>query len=394
MLGRDAIYKWIMPTLGIDPNSETVVLPTELHNQLEEAVDKEVERIEEPLDNIHLRVGTFLEAFVRERLKNMGVKIRAKNTMITHPDYPYITMNIDGMAGNTVEEIKCISTYRMKEFGEDFSDEASPQYASQAHHYMLHPKFEKAYLRVLFLSPSEKELIDRMVRGMIIRYIDKQDVVLGDELVEFQIPRFGAVLMNTEKREEYRTDSCSMNLEVVQNLVDIAPLKTYEFHADDIDREKLIGPYTDMWYRAQHNIPCIPTTLEDCQLLYEGYSSGTSKIAGDLEKRLVAEGETIKARMKVDKKRLGEIDGQLMLEAGDTDILLGAGGVVLCKFGQKYSPTKDEAVLAQSLEPKVLKDYYKPVPDWKKVEKEQPEVFQKCRIKTARNVQWPRSKKK
>lgn len=389
MHGRDAIYKWVAPALGIN---DITIMPEELSEKLEEAVDLEESMLTGNLDNIHIRVGTFLEDFVRTRLKNMGINIRKKTQHMVHPDYPFITANIDGRESDTVEEIKCISVYRKNEFGDEYTNEAAPDYTCQIDHYMLFPQFKHGKLRVLFLSESEKELVDRMIRSMIIKYIDKQDVVLGDELIEFQIPRYGAVLMNTEKREEYRADSCSMNLDVIQNLVDIAPLKTYEFHKDIVTGEKLINAYKDFWHRASHNIPCIPSILEDCQLLYEGYNSSTSKIAGDLEKRLSAERNIINIRMKTDKDRMADINSELMIEAGESDIVLGAGGKPLFKIGQKWSSVKDKSALVNLLGIDDIGKYYKNIIDWELVEKDIPDIYQKCRVKSARNIQWPRKK--
>lgn len=385
MNGREAIEKWVAPALSI---TDTTILPAELSGELEVAIDKEEARLNEDLDNIHTRVGTFLEAFVRERLKGMGINVRVKNEYMIHPDYPFVTANIDGRESDTVEEIKCISVYRKGEFGDEYTDESAPDYAAQIHHYLLFPQFKTGRLRVLFLSPSEKELVDRMVKTHILKHTSDK---LDQEVI---VPRFGAVTMTAEKMEEYQEGGlCSMNLDVIQNIVDIAPLKTYEFHKDETVSEKLIAEYKDLWHRAEHNIPCIPTTIEDCQLLYEGYSSGTSKIAGDLEKRLCAERDITDARMKADKKRLGIINGDLMIEAGESDIVLGAGGKALFKIGQKFSPSKDESVLMTELGPDGIRPYYKNIVDWKAVEKDKPDVYQKCRIKSARNIQWPRSKK-
>lgn len=384
MHGREAIEKWVAPALSI---TDTTILPAELSGELEAAIDKEEARLNEDIDSIHTRVGVFLEAFVRERLKGMGINVRVKNEYMIHPDYPFITANIDGRESDTVEEIKCISVYRKGEFGDEYTDECAPDYAAQIHHYLLFPQFKTGRLRVLFLTPSEKELVDRMVKTHILKHTsDKLDQ-------EVMVPRFGAVTMTAEKMEEYAESGlCSMNLDVIQNIVDIAPLKTYEFHKEESVSEKLITEYKDLWHRAEHNIPCIPTTIEDCQILYEGYSSGTSKIAGDLEKRLCAERDIIVARMKTDKDRLPKIMAELMIEAGDTNIVLGAGGKALFKIGQKFSPSKDEGVLVEEMDAKVLQDYYKPVPDWKGVEKDYPDIYARCRIKSARNIVWPRKK--
>ncbi len=359
----------------------------------------EEKRLLEDLDNIHVRVGTFLEDFVRARLKKSGINIRKENQLLVHPDYDYVTANLDGREFDTVEEIKCISIYRKGEFGDEYTDSVPMDYACQGHHYMLFPQFNHARLRCLFLSPSEKELVDRMIRSHILKYVAQSGIQLTDIPVEITVPRYGTVYMTLKKAEEYieGTDGggpvCSMNLDVIQNLVDIAPLKSYSLDYDEEIAEHQLSEYKDLWHRATNMIPCVPRTAEDCQLLYNGVSTGKIMIASDEVKRLTAERAEIAARMKTDKNRLGIIIDSLMVEGGDVDTVTGAEGIILFKIGRTWSKSKDEGMLLELVGDKDISKYYKTgIVDWKAVEAGLPEVYQKCRYKTDRSIKWPRGK--
>ena len=360
-------------------------------------------RIEADLDNIHVRVGTFLEDFVRARLKSQGINIRRENQLLVHPDLDYVTANLDGRESDTVEEIKCISIYRMKEFGDEYSDDMPMDMACQGHHYMLFPQFNHARLRCLFLSPSEKELVDRMIRSHILKYVAQSGIQLSDTPVEITVPRYGTVYMTLKKAEEYIEGNseegggpvCSMNLDVIQNLVDIAPLKSYSLDYDEEIAGHQIDEYKDLWHRATNMLPCVPRTVEDCQLMYNGTSADTTMIASDEVKRLTAERATISARMKEDKIKLEKIMDTLMIESGDADTITGAEGIILFKIGRTWSKSKDEDMLLKLVGGKDISKYYKTgIIDWKAVEAEVPEVYQKCRYKTERSIKWPRGKGK
>ena len=390
MHGIEAIKRY-MPKVSPEGN-----VITEADWQAEEI------RLNQGIDSIHIRVGVFLEDFVCARLKKSGINIRRKNQLMVHPDIDYVTANLDGHESDAVEEIKCISIYRMKEFGDEYTDDVPMDYACQGHHYMLFPQFKHARLRCLFLSPSEKELVDRMIRSHILKYVAQSGIQLTDTPVEITVPRYGTVYMTLKKAEEYIEGNseegggpvCSMNLDVIQNLVDIAPLKSYSLDYDEEIAEHQLSEYKDLWHRATNMIPCVPRTVEDCQLMYNGASTDKTMIASDAVKRLTAERAEIAARMKVDKIKLEKIMDTLMIESGDADTITGAGGIILFKIGRTWSKSKDENMLAELVGKDISKYYKTGIIDWKAVEAGLPEVYQKCRYKTERSIKWPRGKGK
>lgn len=95
--------------------------------------------------------GTVLEDMVAKEFElRTEKKVRRRNAMFQHPDYPYIIANIDRMVvgEKAILECKTTSAYNADEWK---NDEIPAPYIVQAQHYLgvLGPEYEKAYVAVL-----------------------------------------------------------------------------------------------------------------------------------------------------------------------------------------------------------------------------------------------------
>lgn len=95
--------------------------------------------------------GTMLEELVaKEFERRTGKKVRRRNAIFQHPEYPYIIANIDRfvVGEKAILECKTTSAYNADEWKNDEIPEA---YIVQAQHYLgvLGPEYKKAYFAVL-----------------------------------------------------------------------------------------------------------------------------------------------------------------------------------------------------------------------------------------------------
>ena len=105
-------------------------------------------------DNEAMRQGRDLEQYVAERfMEATGKKVRRRNAMLQHPEYPFITANIDRwVAGeNAGLECKTTSVLNRCKFSQG---EFPPRYYVQCMHYMAVTGAERWYLAVLVLNKA------------------------------------------------------------------------------------------------------------------------------------------------------------------------------------------------------------------------------------------------
>lgn len=96
--------------------------------------------------------GTDLEDYVAKRfVQETGKKVRKSTFMYVHPDYEFITANIDRfvVGENAGLECKTTSVYNKADFE---NGEIPHYYYCQCMHYMAVMGFDKMYLAVLVLS--------------------------------------------------------------------------------------------------------------------------------------------------------------------------------------------------------------------------------------------------
>ena len=106
---------------------------------------------EEP-DNEAMRQGRDLEQYVAERfMEATGKKVRRRNAMLQHPEYPFMTANIDRwvVGENAGFEAKTTSVLNRAKFAQG---EFPPNYYVQCVHYMAVTGAERWYLAVLVLN--------------------------------------------------------------------------------------------------------------------------------------------------------------------------------------------------------------------------------------------------
>ena len=118
--------------------------------------------------------GTVLEDVVaREFTKRTGKRVRRKNGMLHHPEYPFMLANIDRLVVGEPAGLECKTTgeYNKHEWGDD-GEEIPPEYLLQVMHYMAVTGFEHWYMAVLiggnkfkwFRVDRDQELIDYLIK--------------------------------------------------------------------------------------------------------------------------------------------------------------------------------------------------------------------------------------
>jgi putative phage-type endonuclease len=103
-------------------------------------------------DNEAMRQGRDLEQYVAERfVEATGKKVRRRNAMLQHPEYPFMIADIDRwvVGENAGLECKTTSVLNRAKFNQG---EFPPNYYVQCMHYMAVTGAERWYLAVLVLN--------------------------------------------------------------------------------------------------------------------------------------------------------------------------------------------------------------------------------------------------
>jgi putative phage-type endonuclease len=105
-------------------------------------------------DNEAMRQGRDLEDYVAQRfMEATSKKVRRRNAMLQHPEYPFMTANIDRwvVGENAGVECKTTSVLNRAKFSQG---EFPPSYYVQCMHYMAVTGAERWYLAVLVLNKA------------------------------------------------------------------------------------------------------------------------------------------------------------------------------------------------------------------------------------------------
>jgi putative phage-type endonuclease len=105
-------------------------------------------------DNEAMRQGRDLEQYVAERfVEATGKKVRRRNAMLQHPEYPFMIANIDRwvVGENAGFEAKTTSVLNRTKFAQG---EYPPNYYVQCMHYMAVTGADRWYLAVLVLNKA------------------------------------------------------------------------------------------------------------------------------------------------------------------------------------------------------------------------------------------------
>jgi len=105
-------------------------------------------------DNEAMRQGRDLEQYVAERfMEATGKKVRRRNAMLQHPEYPFMIADIDRwvVGENAGLECKTTSVLNRTKFSQG---EFPPNYYVQCMHYMAVTGAERWYLAVLVLNKA------------------------------------------------------------------------------------------------------------------------------------------------------------------------------------------------------------------------------------------------
>lgn len=138
-------------------------------------IEKTSDFVEE-IDNEFVYWGNVLEDLVaQEFAKRTGKKVQRVNRMLRHPDYPFMTANLDRrvIGEKAILECKTTSTYN-KDAWE--GDDIPAAYICQLQHYLAVTGYEKAYIAVLIGGNNfvwkEVERDDEFIDLMIEREKD------------------------------------------------------------------------------------------------------------------------------------------------------------------------------------------------------------------------------
>jgi putative phage-type endonuclease len=109
---------------------------------------EKIGEIENNVDNEYVHFGKILEEVVaKEFEERTGKKVRRVNSILIHPEYPWMIANIDRkiVGEDAVLECKTTSAYNAKEWKENVPQE----YIIQVQHYLAVTGYPKAYIAVL-----------------------------------------------------------------------------------------------------------------------------------------------------------------------------------------------------------------------------------------------------
>lgn len=128
---------------------------------------------QEETDNEFIYWGNVLEDVVaQEFAKRTGKEVYEDFKMLAHPEYPFMTANLDRriVGENAFLECKTTSAYKMKDWD---GDQVPAAYLIQIQHYMAVTGFDKCYIAVLiggnhFVHKEierDQELIDMIIQA-------------------------------------------------------------------------------------------------------------------------------------------------------------------------------------------------------------------------------------
>lgn len=133
-------------------------------------------------EKMPVKFGNYLEDFVAECfVDETGKKVRNHNFMMYHPDYPFISANVDKVlvSENAILECKTASEFKKKEW---IDGNVPGSYMAQCYHYMLVTGAERVYIAVVFgNSTFQWEVVERDEE--IIQSILEQEIEFWNEHV-------------------------------------------------------------------------------------------------------------------------------------------------------------------------------------------------------------------
>lgn len=101
-------------------------------------------------DKLPVKFGNYMEDLVAQIFEEeTGKKVRNHNYMMYHPEYDFMSANIDKavIGENAILECKTASEFKKKDW---INDNIPPSYMAQCYHYMLVTGVERIYIAVVF----------------------------------------------------------------------------------------------------------------------------------------------------------------------------------------------------------------------------------------------------
>jgi putative phage-type endonuclease len=147
--------------------------------------------IPEPIDNEQVNLGRELEDYVARRfMKLTGKKVRRVNQTLYHPQYPFLSGNIDRrvVGEDAILECKTASVWKSKEWQ---GEEIPQEYIIQVMHYLAVTGAQYAYIAVLIGNQQYIwKRIDRdepAIDAMIEREVDFWNTYIVPKVMPMEI---------------------------------------------------------------------------------------------------------------------------------------------------------------------------------------------------------------
>ncbi len=151
-MGRDEWLEWRRKGIG-GSDAPAIIGLDRYRSAFDVYADKLGLKQEQP-DNEAMRQGRDLEEYVASRFcEYTGKKVRRRNAILQHPEYPWMIADIDRwvVGENAGFEAKTTSVLNRAKFSQG---EFPPNYYVQCMHYMAVTGAERWYLAVLVLNKS------------------------------------------------------------------------------------------------------------------------------------------------------------------------------------------------------------------------------------------------
>ncbi len=151
-MGRDEWLEWRRKGIG-GSDAPAIIGLDRYRSAFDVYADKLGLKQEQP-DNEAMRQGRDLEEYVASRFcEYTGKKVRRRNAILQHPEYPWMIADIDRcvVGENAGFEAKTTSVLNRTKFSQG---EFPPNYYVQCMHYMAVTGAERWYLAVLVLNKA------------------------------------------------------------------------------------------------------------------------------------------------------------------------------------------------------------------------------------------------
>jgi putative phage-type endonuclease len=253
-------------------------------------LDKTKEIIDEDKTNEAAYWGNVLEDIVaREFYKRTGKKIRKKNQLLQHEEYPFMVANLDRdvVGESAFLECKTVNAFGAKEWEDE---EIPPSYLIQVMHYMAVTGNEKCYISCLI--GGQRFIWKEIQRDEeLIRLIVEAERYFWDNHIEKGIPPplDGSSAAEKYLNEKYKTSDPGISIDLkseyagkIDRLLELKEtIKQLEEQVKEIENniKNELGE-AEIGYTTQHEVNWkqVVSNRVDSKLLKKEYEDVYNKV--------------------------------------------------------------------------------------------------------------------